>query len=147
MAEELRKDCEILKIDLENLCELTMRDIVLAYRKESLRVHPDKVAKDPKSQETATAAFQALYNSYERILNFVFHNNDKDTLNENCNLYAGQNEQEQQDENFMKDNFEHFNFPFENDGSFTVKIQHYQAEYWQLSLESEYGKPSILMVQ
>ena len=40
----------------------------------------------------------------------------------------------------MKDNFEPFNVPCENDGSFTIKIQHYQAEFWQQNLEWEYGQ-------
>ena len=43
----------------------------------------------------------------------------------------------------MKDNFEPFNVPCENDGSVTIKIQHYQAEFWQQNLEWEYGQPVI----
>lgn len=43
----------------------------------------------------------------------------------------------------MKDNFQNFNFPHENDGSFTVKIQHAQADSWQESLENKYGLPQV----
>ena len=35
------------------------------------------------------------------------------------------------DEKFFEDNFEKFNFPFENKGSFTFVIKDYLANTWQ----------------
>ena len=43
----------------------------------------------------------------------------------------------------MKDNFENFNFPKENDQSFTVNIQHDQDELWQECLKESYGEPHV----
>ena len=48
------------------------------------------------------------------------------------------------DERFMNDNFENCNFPHENDGSFTVIIQHIHADSWQECLEKEYGQPHAI---
>jgi DnaJ-class molecular chaperone len=138
MSEQsLRQDCEIVGIKYENINTTTVREVIVAYRKEALNVHPDKVL-DESDKKEATKAFQALNNSYERILRFLLDNNAKE--DEACDE---ENSDENEEERFMKDNFQNFNFPHENDGSFTVKIQHAQADSWQESLENKYGLPQV----
>ena len=64
MSEQsLRQDCEIVGIKYENINTTTVREVIVAYRKEALNVHPDKVL-DESDKKEATKAFQALNNSY-----------------------------------------------------------------------------------
>ena len=69
-------------------------------------MHPDKAVAQ------STAAFQELGNAYERVLKYLVHLNKTDE----------EENPEPNDENFAerftKDNFENFNFPTENNGSF-----------------------------
>ena len=44
---------------------------------------------------------------------------------------------------FTKDNFSNFNFPKQNDGSFTVFVQNELADQWEEALEKKYGDPII----
>ena len=127
----LESDCDIVGIDYKDIDNITVRDVIRAYRKEALKVHPDKAGEEDK--EKATKAFQALNSSYERILRFIIDKpkDDKDEEDEN------EEDTENQETRFMEDNFKNFNFPKENEGSFTVQIQHAQADSWQGSLENE----------
>ena len=45
---------------------------------------------------------------------------------------------------FVRDNFDKFNFPFQNQGSFTVNLQDSFADLWQNCLDSVYGEPSVM---
>ena len=49
------------------------------------------------------------------------------------------------DENqrFFDENFEKFNFPFENKGSFTVNIEDYLADTWQACITNILGEPKV----
>ena len=117
MTEQVKEDCKILKIDVVNLCQMTMRDVISAYRKEALKVHPDKVSKDKESEEIAKSAMQTLNKAYENMLRYMNQQTEsKDKLNESNEADIIRDD----DETFMKDNFDNFNFPCENDGSFTV---------------------------
>ena len=44
---------------------------------------------------------------------------------------------------FVRENFNKFNFPYENHGSFTVNVEDYLAGLWQECLEQVYGEPCI----
>ena len=44
---------------------------------------------------------------------------------------------------FTRDNFSNFNFPKQNDGSFTVFVQNELADAWEEALEKKYGEPII----
>ena len=48
------------------------------------------------------------------------------------------------DEVFLKENFKNFNFPFENQGSFTVRVEDKLAEVSQECLGLQYGEPRIV---
>ena len=145
MSGELKRDCEILGIDSENIDAITIREVIKAYRKEALKVHPDKIDQESTDEERAkaTAAFQELNNSYGRVLKLVLQKkkDKEETFSENNE--EGDHIIVDDDEQFVKDNFENCNFPHENSGSFTVTIQHTQAGYWQACLEDVYGQPHI----
>ena len=92
--------------------------------------------KHRKQKKTKTAEFQYLNNAYERILKYILEskkNKPENPVNETVN----------DDERFMEENFEQFNFLRENNGSFTVIIQHNDADIWQHCLEEKYGKPNV----
>ena len=73
MDEELRRDCEILGIEFESIDTISIRAVIKSYRSEALIVHPDKIDQESTDEERAkaTAAFQDLNASYERILGLV----------------------------------------------------------------------------
>jgi hypothetical protein len=48
------------------------------------------------------------------------------------------------EEKFFKDNFERFNFPCENKGSFTIGIEDYRADAWQDCIEDLLGEPKVV---
>ena len=136
MSEQLRKDCENLGIDAELLITVTVKEVIRAYRKEAIKVHPDKNGVE------STPAFQELNNSYQRLLSFLIEEKSQgEEEKEDSDTTCGT---EDEDERFMKDYFHNFNFPCENEGSFTVTIQHNQANSWQSCLEHYYGEPEII---
>ena len=47
------------------------------------------------------------------------------------------------EERFFRENFEKFNFPFANNGSFTVTIENDLANTWQECMEEELGEPRV----
>ena len=104
---QLNHDLHTLGLDGDTLKDLTLRDVIKAYKKIALKVHPDKVEDNEK--EKATAEFQELEKAYRNLLTYV-HNEDK-RGSENMNDV----------EKFTNDNFQNFNFPQENCGSFTVQ--------------------------
>ena len=104
---------------------------------KAIKVHPDKVEESKKA--SATAEFQVLNNSYERLLKFLV-----DKVKKNKDIAEQEDiDEKSEEERFTEDNFKNFNFPTENDGSFTVNIQHSHADSWQENLENIYGAPTI----
>ena len=47
------------------------------------------------------------------------------------------------EEKFFRENFEKFNFPFANKGSFTVAIEDHLANTWQKCMEEILGVPKV----
>ena len=146
----MKKDMEILGMTEVKVDGICIKDVIKAYRKQALKVHPDKMSNDATEEEIvkATENFKQLNESYQRFMKFVIekHQNEKNGNSEGNeemnNDENGVNEDD--DEIFMKDNFKSFNFPQENDGSFTVIIQHDQADMWQDCLEEIYGKAETM---
>ena len=126
--EEIRKHLDVLKIQ-NNINDVTLKDVTLAFRQLALILHPDKAGNE------STAAFQELINAYEKVFDFFKekHGADFDKIFENDD-----------DQKFFKDNFQKFNFPFENKGSFTVSIEDYLADTWQECIEILLGEPKIV---
>ena len=135
-SEELKKDCETLQIDDDKLESLSVQEVKTQYHKMSKVVHPDKAdPTNPKQVEDFTAAFQELGNCYQRVLKYIvekLQSKKEDTI-----------EPMGDEEIFARDNFGKFNFPFENQGSFTVNVEDNLAEVWQECLEHFYGEPRI----
>jgi curved DNA-binding protein CbpA len=126
----LKKDLLILELEEKELDEVTIKDVIKAYRKKALRVHPDKAGKE------STAAFQELNNSYERVLKYLVENYDSSE-----NDVSTENEDE--DEKFTKENFHSFNFPKEKEKSFVVQVQNDLADAWSECFQKKYGIPTI----
>ena len=134
--EVLKKDLETFGISVNNLESLTVQEIRAAYHKLAKEIHPDRV--DPGDKEKVakcTAAFQEAGNSYQRLLKFIIDKLQKERDNTDNSANDA--------EIFAKENFGKFNFPFENQGSFTVKVEDYLAEAWQECLQNAFGNPSI----
>ena len=133
----VKEDCEIVGVCYENIENITIKEVIQAYRKRVLKVHPDKV--DEKNKERATEECKVLNKAYERLLKYLV-----EKAKENREKAENEDQEEESDEEkFTEGNFKNFNFPTENDGSFTVKIQHSQADEWQENLVKIYGEPKV----
>ena len=118
--EEVRKLLEVLNI-VENISNVTVHDVNKAFRKLAKVTHPDK-AGDGK-----TGDFQRLLNAYDKLKDYL---KEKNCMNEK-EIFESDYE-----ERFFRENFERFNFPFQNKGSFTVGIEDNLADVWQEALEN-----------
>ena len=132
-SEQLKKDLATLQIDIDHLETLSVQQASTQYRKVALTVHPDKAdPHNPKQVEEFTAAFQELGNCYQRVLKYIVERlqSEIEPMND--------------EDLFARENFDNFNFPFENQGSFTVKVEDDLAEVWQDCFESVFGAPRIV---
>ena len=115
---------DLIILGLSDLSEeaLTVNIVKRAFLKLAIVKHPDKAG-------GSTAAFQELLDSYERTLDHINVNQKKANLDD--------------DEQFVKDLFNKFNFPRENDHSFTIIIENHLAEIWEEELSEIYNDPVI----
>ena len=135
MNQDLKIACETLGIDITHLDSFQIKDVISIYRNKTRKVHPDKFNQATEEEKRRkTEEFQKLNNGYETILKYIVENGNTNTSSE-------QNEDDE--EAFMKNNFNNFNFPKENTGSFTVIIQHSDADTWHKCLVDIYGNPVI----
>ena len=118
----LMKDLDILGISDIPVKDLTVHNVKLAFCKLALVKHPDKAG-------GSSAAFQELLNSYHNILKHLAENLNDDGLDN--------------DEQFVKDLFKEFNFPRENDQSFTILIENELADTWEEEISELYNDPTI----
>ena len=134
--DDVKDALSVLGIESDKLEQITAKDARIAYHRRALEVHPDKADPDkPEQKAEFNAAFQALGNAYERILKYIVEKlqSQKTDIIESTN-----------DETiFTKEKFGKFNFPFENNGSFTVHVEDKLAEAWQESFENVYGSPRV----
>ena len=108
----------------EDIFNVTVRDVNVAFRKRAKVVHPDRAGAE------TTAAFQKLKAAHEKLKDYLNKQGmDKYEIIENDD-----------EELFFKHNFEHFNFPFENNGCFTVAIEDSMADTWQEFI----GEPRVV---
>ena len=117
--EVLKKNLLILEIEVgsdEEIHAITLKDASIAFQKLALILHPDKAGTE------STAAFQELRNAYELVRD---HFKKKETVSDDSVIVVDDAQR------FFDDNFEKFNFPYENKGSFTVSIEDYLADTWQ----------------
>ena len=90
--------------------------------------HPDK------SGDENTARMQEILNAYDK-LEIDFKKKGVDIMNSDM------------EERFFRENFEKFNFPFANNGSFTVTIENDLANTWQECIEEDLGEPRVSINQ
>ena len=119
--EELFKCFDILELNTEEKDTITLEQASASFGKLVLIVHPDKAGYDQ------TANFQRLREAYEKVRNYFKETNIPST----------------ERRNFFDDNFELFNFPHENKGSFTVKIQDSLAHSWNECITTLLGSPFV----
>ena len=128
--DDLKKCLSILKIKYgEDISAITLRDATIAFQKLAMVLHPDKAGKE------STAAFQELRDAYERTRN---HFREKTNVNDDLIIV-----ETDENQRFFDDNFEKFNFPHENKGSFTVYIEDYLADTWQDCITDILGEPKV----
>ena len=120
--ESLTQHLEILGISNIAVKDLTVHNVKIAFCKLALIKHPDKAG-------GSTVAFQELIHSYNSILNHLAQNLCDDGLDK--------------DEQFLKDLFTNFNFPKENDMSFTIHIENQLADKWESVLTNMYNDPIV----
>ena len=67
--EEVKKDFANLEIPVDNIENVTVKDVIKAYKRQALKVHPDKKGQDISEEEKTKfkELFQELNKSYERI--------------------------------------------------------------------------------
>ena len=126
--EELNELLRVLEIQ-DDVSDVSVRDVKKAFRRLAILLHPDK------SGEDKTAAFQRLRAAYEKLKQFLEVNGS--TKDEVVNVT------EKDEDKFFDDNFEQFNFPHENKGSFTVRIEDHLADAWQENIENILGEPKL----
>ena len=115
--EELKRNLNMLEIQTSfDIDSITLSDVRNAFKRLAIILHPDKAG--PES----TAAFQTLRNAYEKIRD---HFNERNANGDVSNI------NDEEEDTFFDENFETFNFPFENKGSFTVKIEESLAHGWK----------------
>ena len=112
--DELTKHFCVLQIE-KDIKFVTRRDVDIAFRRLALLTHPDK------------AGDEKVFHHFKE------QNNAEDLIVDNDD-----------EEKFFMDNFEKFNFPFENKGSFTVSIEDSLAGSWQECMETLLGEPKSL---
>ena len=120
--EDLANYLNILKLQDTDLTTLELKQVSQAFQKLALLSHPDKAG------EEFTAEFQTLRNAYEKVREHLL------ASSEASSSFAS---------NFFDANFEQFNFPYENQGSFTVKIEDTLVTAWNESLTNILGSPEI----
>ena len=136
-SEELKNAFSYLGIGEDRIESASVREVIVAFRKLAKKMHPDKVGLEKVDKDKATAAFQILSKNYQLALTYIVDRikSKGDTTNHK--------EYDNDDVRFTKDNFKNFNFPKENEGSFTVFVQNELANHWEEALENKYGIATI----
>ena len=125
--EELNELLRILEIQ-DDITIVKKEDVNAAFKRLALLLHPDKAG------EQKTAAFQKLRAAHEKLRKYFEINGA-----ESREVIETENDEDK----FFNENFEQFNFPTENKGSFTVKIENYLADTWQVNIENILGEPKV----
>ena len=128
--EELKEHLLVLGVNTD-IEEVNIKEVNRAFRKLAKKVHPDK-AGDEK-----TAAFQRIKYAYDELKKYLEVRCAEDGL-------LPTDDDSDDEERFFVDNFDKFNYPFENNGSFTVGIEDWLADTWQTCLSDLLGEPKII---
>ena len=132
IKEELNKHLVAIGIH-EDIDEVNIKNVNAAFRKLAKKFHPDK-AGDEK-----TAIFQRVKAAYDKLKEYFDKKKAED------DLVPTDVEDGDDEERFFVDNFDKFNYPFENNGSFTVGIEDWLADTWQKCLHDLLGDPKVII--
>ena len=132
----IQEDLKVLKLEDVDIQELTIREVIQAYRKAVKKVHPDVSGYDSKED------CQELGGAYERILKILV---DRSKTHEDSKgeEFEETSESEDCEERFVKENFHNFNFPTQKEGSFVIKVENDLADTWDKCFLELYGQPKI----
>ena len=136
MVNNIEKFLSILKLE-KPVEELSIRDVITAYRKLVKNVHPDTSGYASKED------FQKLGEAYESILKIAVN---RAKASENSVIKRKEeekDEEEETEEKFVKENFHNFNFPTEKEGSFVIKVENDLADMWDECFINIYGEPKV----
>ena len=119
-TDDIRKHLQVLEIT-DDISNVTLNDVNRAFRRLATVLHPDKAGAE------STPAFQELLNSC-LFLRKYFKENIKEQTEKSEDDVQKETVNDDDDE-FFEYNFEKFNVPYENKGSFTVFIEDYLADF------------------
>ena len=125
----------VLKLEERFVEELSVRDVIKAYRNLVKGVHPDTSGYASKED------FQKLGQAYESILKIVVDRTKTSACSDIMNNEEEEDEDEETEEKFVKENFHNFNFPTEKEGSFLIKVENDLAYVWDECFKNIYGEP------
>ena len=120
-TDNIRKHLQVLDIT-DDVSNVTLADVNCAFRRLATVLHIDKAGAE------STHAFQELLNSC-LFLRKYFKENIKEQTEKSEDDVQKETVNDDDDDKFFEDNFEKFNVPFENKGSFTVFIEDYLADF------------------
>ena len=117
---ELNKLLLVLKIE-KDITNVSLKEVNSAFRRQVKVTHPDR------SGDENTAKCQILLDAYGKLKEYFTINgaDSRDIIESDI------------EEKFFRENFERFNFPIANMGSFTVSIEDYLADIWQECMENK----------
>ena len=143
-SETVKEDLKVLKLQDKVIENLSISEVIRAYRKLARFVHPDT------SGYESTADFQVLGNAYERLLSIVVDKTNAEESEKESEPNMNDNNEKEtlsDEEKFVRDNFHHFNFPTDKNGHFVVIVQNELADVWADCFESIYGKPIVNRIE
>ena len=120
MNQQIQKAFEVLGFAAADYERVAEKDVVRAFFKLAKDFHPDKHP-DEKDKTTFTEQFQRINNAYQTVLAYLQELVPDDPLLDDDDEDVNVNTDEVG--TFTRDNFKNFNFPKQNDGSFTVFVQ------------------------
>ena len=123
---ELNKLLLVLNI-VKDITDISLKEVNNAFRKQVKLIHPDK------SGDENTEKCQRLIDAYKKLKEYFKINgaDSRDIIESDI------------EEKFFRENFERFNFPIANMGSFTVSIEDYLADIWQECMENKLGEAKV----
>ena len=135
-GDTIKEYLKVLKHEGKTIEELSIREVIRAYRKLAKTVHPDISGYASKED------FQELGHAYEKMLEILVI---RAKQNEDTEVKKNMEEEEDEediDEKFVKENFHNFNLPTEKEGSFIVRVENDLADTWDECFQNLYGEPN-----
>ena len=104
MYADIKYDILIIGITEESLDNLSIKQVVSAYRKQALKVHPDKMPQNATEEDIkeATDSFKKLNEAYQRLLKYLIEKEQQDKEHRDENLKDDEDSVDD-DELFMKE--------------------------------------------